>query len=145
MRETSIEFPEGTDISGIKVLLVNLFPSLEQSMNTIIVAMNHEFAFDNLVVPDGAEIALFPPVSGGGVDDERHPIIIDLVDEEVDTQVLLSKITLNTTGAACFFTGIVRGETSRGKPHSTDELEYEAYGKMAQVKMNQIAQEIRQR
>ena len=65
IRETVIEFPPGSLISDIKKLLLNIYPNLESSMDTIIVAMNHEFAFDENVVHDGAEIALFPPVSGG--------------------------------------------------------------------------------
>ena len=52
-------------------------------------------------------------------------------------------MTTSTTGAACIFTGIVRGETVRDNPHQTDELEYDAYRAMAVLKMDQIAEEIR--
>ncbi|MBL8066520.1 MAG: hypothetical protein JNM34_11795 [Chthonomonadaceae bacterium] len=34
---------------------------------------------------------------------------------------LLAKITLVSTGAAAIFTGMVRGVTSRGDAHETDE------------------------
>lgn len=40
-------------------------PSLESSMKSILVAVNHEFAFLDQVISPHDEIALFPPVSGG--------------------------------------------------------------------------------
>jgi molybdopterin synthase catalytic subunit len=58
---------------------------------------------------------------------------------------LLTKITLPTTGAACIFTGMVRATTHRGEAHDTQYLEYEAYKPMAEAKMNQVADEIRDR
>jgi molybdopterin converting factor subunit 1 len=65
IREVVIEYPAGSLIADIKMKLLDMYPNLGPSMETIIVAMNHEFAFDDSVVQDGAEIALFPPVSGG--------------------------------------------------------------------------------
>jgi molybdopterin synthase catalytic subunit len=67
------------------------------------------------------------------------------VDQEIDINKIVEQITLDTTGAACVFTGIVRGATTRGTPHMTNELEYDAYEVMAESKMNQIAGEIRSR
>jgi molybdopterin synthase catalytic subunit len=40
---------------------------------------------------------------------------------------------------------MVRGKTSRGEPHETSSLEYEAYVPMAEAKMIQVASEIRER
>jgi molybdopterin synthase catalytic subunit len=40
---------------------------------------------------------------------------------------------------------MVRGETHRGEPYQTVYLEYEAYKPMAEAKMRQVADEIRQR
>jgi len=52
---------------------------------------------------------------------------------------------LPSTGAACIFTGMVRGVTRRDQPHETLYLEYEAYQPMAEAKMRQVAEEIRAR
>jgi len=141
VREAEIEFPLGTTVSEIKKRLLEMYPGLAPNMDTIIVAMNHEFAFDENPVPDGAEIALFPPVSGG----EEFPTIIALVDQEIDINQLVEQITSSSTGAACIFSGIVRAVTTRGTPRQTDQLEYEAYRVMAEQKMKQIAEEIRLR
>jgi molybdopterin synthase catalytic subunit len=75
-----------------------------------------------------------------------YPTIFSITNEALDLDELLAKITLPTTGAACFFTGMVRGETEKaGQPPQTEFLEYEAYAPMAEAKMAQVADEIRQR
>jgi molybdopterin synthase catalytic subunit len=77
---------------------------------------------------------------------EKLPTIFSITEKELDLDDLLAKITLPSTGAACFFTGMVRGETNRdGQPPLTEYLEYEAYIPMAEEKMQQVADEIRTR
>lgn len=73
------------------------------------------------------------------------PTIVNITEEELDLNDLVSSITLPTTGAACLFSGMVRGITSREEKRLTEYLEYEAYRPMAVQKMHQVAQEIRQR
>jgi len=75
----------------------------------------------------------------------EYPTIISLTEIELDLNLLLSQITLPTTGASAIFTGIVRGQTFRQEAFETAYLEYEAYMPMAETKMRQIAEEIRQR
>lgn len=45
--------------------LVALHPSLGPLVPHLRVAVNREFSEDQSVVPDGAEVALIPPVAGG--------------------------------------------------------------------------------
>ena len=73
------------------------------------------------------------------------PTIYAITEAEIDLDDLLAKITLTSTGAAAIFTGMVRGETGRDQPHETAYLEYEAYVPMAESKMKQVADEIRQK
>ncbi len=73
----------------------------------------------------------------------EFPTIFSVTENEIDLNDLLAKITLPSTGAAAIFTGMVRGETSRGDAHETEYLEYEAYIPMAEAKMKQVAEEIR--
>jgi molybdopterin synthase catalytic subunit len=75
----------------------------------------------------------------------KYPTIIQVTDCGFDLDSILAKISLPTTGASVAFTGIVRGVTQRGKPHTTDLLEYETYQSMAEEKMYQISMEIRER
>ena len=83
----------------------------------------------------------------------NSPTIIAITEDQLDVDDLLEKITFPTTGAAVIFTGMVRGVTSRpssspasrGETYETVFLEYEAYKHMAEAKMRQIAEEIRQK
>ena len=74
----------------------------------------------------------------------EFPLICAITEEELDLNVLLDQITLPSTGAAAIFAGMVRGETIRDG-HETVFLEYEAYKPMAEAKMKQVAEEIRER
>ena len=73
------------------------------------------------------------------------PTLFSITESELDLDALLDAITLTSTGAAAVFTGMVRGVTSRGEAHETVYLEYEAYKPMAESKMKQVADEIRER
>ncbi|MFH1908810.1 MAG: molybdenum cofactor biosynthesis protein MoaE [Chloroflexota bacterium] len=81
------------------------------------------------------------------------PTIFAITEDEIDLNALLASLTLNSSGAAAIFTGMVRGVTSRhgstqasrGEAHETVYLEYEAYKPMAEAKMKQVADEIRAR
>jgi molybdopterin synthase catalytic subunit len=75
----------------------------------------------------------------------NYPTIFAITEEEIDLNDLLAQITLDTSGAAAIFTGMVRGITSRDDPHETVYLEYESYKPMAEAKMKQVAAEIRDR
>jgi molybdopterin synthase catalytic subunit len=75
----------------------------------------------------------------------NYPTIYSITEDEIDLNALVDSITLNSTGAAAIFTGMVRGKTSRGDAHETVYLEYEAYKPMAEAKMKQVADEIRAR
>ncbi|CAG1016407.1 molybdopterin synthase catalytic subunit [Anaerolineales bacterium] len=75
----------------------------------------------------------------------NYPTIFSITESEIDLDDLLAKITLDSTGAAAIFTGMVRGITARGDPHETVYLEYESYKPMAESKMRRVADEIRER
>ena len=75
----------------------------------------------------------------------EFPTIYSITESEIDLNDLLAKITLTGTGAAAIFTGMVRGVTTRGDAHETEYLEYESYVPMAEAKMKQVADEIRER
>jgi len=71
------------------------------------------------------------------------PTLYSITEDEIDLDALLAAITLDSTGAAAIFTGMVRGVTRRDDPHETVYLEYESYVPMAEAKMKQVADEIR--
>lgn len=141
-RRAELSLSEGATVADLKARLLADFPGLGGAGGSMLVSVNKEFAFDADLLPDGAEVALFPPVSGGS---DEFPTVFAITEAELDLDELLARITLPGTGAACIFTGMVRGVTRRGDPHETVYLEYEAYAPMAEAKMRQVADEIRQR
>ena len=137
-----IELAEGATVKELKTAIEIAHPAIMPSLPTSIVAVNREYALDGHVLRDGDEVALFPPVSGGGEPGADH---FQITEDELDLDELLGGMILPTTGAACVFTGMVRGRTERGQAHETVKLQYEAYQPMAQEKMAQVAGEIRER
>lgn len=136
-----MELPAGASVKDLKDQLAARFPGLVNALPTVIVAVNRDFGFDEDLIPDQAEIAIFPPVSGGS----GQPTLVQVTEAVLDLDNLLDQITLLETGAAAVFTGMVRGVTTRGQAHETVALEYEAYVPMAEAKMLQVADEIRTR
>ena len=64
-KSADLDIPADTTVQGLKDLVVAAYPGLQQMMETVVISINREFAFDDSVVPENAEVAMFPPVSGG--------------------------------------------------------------------------------
>jgi molybdopterin converting factor subunit 1 len=64
-KSADLDIPAETTVQGLKDLVVDAYPGLQQTMETVVISINREFAFDDSVVPENAEVAMFPPVSGG--------------------------------------------------------------------------------
>jgi len=134
----SLEIAEGVCVRDLRALIGEKHPDLKKFLPSVIVSINQEFAFDDDLIVDQAEIAFFPPVSGG-----MENTIFLITSDDIDLNALLKRITRPTTGAAAIFSGIIRGETGSSGGMTTIGLEYEAYQPMAEAKLKQIAQEIR--
>jgi molybdopterin converting factor subunit 1 len=143
VRQEPVTLPDSATVAQLKTQLADRHPDLRTSLDTVLVAVNQDFAFDTETLAEGDEVALFPPVSGG--QDDPAPELFLVTEEELDLNALLERLVLPTSGAACVFTGVVRGRTERGTAHETEVLEYEAYVPMAEAKMAQVAREIRER
>ncbi|MGD9093180.1 MAG: molybdopterin converting factor subunit 1 [Anaerolineales bacterium] len=143
--QITITLPEGTTVLELKDRLGQRIPELASSMASALISINREYAFDEEKIPEGAEVAIFPPVSGGTKDGGARPTTFAITNDELEINKLLEEITLPSTGAACIFTGMVRAITHRNEHFETIHLEYDAYKPMAEAKMLQVAEEIRDR
>lgn len=65
VRSVEMQIPPGTTVAAFKSILLEAFPALRGLTSHLLVSINHEYAFDDALIPADAEIALFPPVSGG--------------------------------------------------------------------------------
>ena len=146
-KEVQFEVERPFKVAELRQLMEQKYPAAAPLMKTALASVNREFAFDGDLIPAGAEVAFFPPVSGGANENAGpvRPTIFRITDETLDLNRLIAEITLPSSGAACVFTGMVRGVTSRDQPHETVYLEYEAYKPMAEAKIRQVVREIRER
>jgi len=67
VREENISFKEGSRVKDLKSQLGKDHPELIKAFASAIVAVNREFAFDDQLLKEGDEVAIFPPVSGGSI------------------------------------------------------------------------------
>ncbi|MBI9044881.1 MAG: molybdenum cofactor biosynthesis protein MoaE [Anaerolineaceae bacterium] len=134
-----VELFENAQIKDLKHVIQETYPEFKSLIPRAIFAVNQVYADDQTMIVENIEIAMFPPVSGGSKD-----TIIQVTEEPVILDDLITQLTTKTTGAVNIFTGVVRGLTTQGYQFITESLEYEAYKPMAETKMLQIADEIRE-
>lgn len=67
IKNVELEIPTETTVQTLKELVVDAYPGLKETMDTVVISINREFAFDESIVPENAEVAMFPPVSGGKI------------------------------------------------------------------------------
>ncbi len=115
--------------------LADVWPALELGPEPagLAYARNREYAARDTPLADGDEVALLPPVSGGGFTVEPGPLDLDAV---------VAQVSRPDAGAIATFIGTTR-EHSRGRV--VTGLEYDAYPEMAEAEMARIAQAVRER
>ena len=64
-KSMELDIPADLTVQGLKAKLSSEYPSLKESMSSVLTTINREYAFDDAVIPQDAELAMFPPVSGG--------------------------------------------------------------------------------
>ncbi len=65
VKSLEMDIPTDLTIHGLKEKLSADYPKLKESMKSVLVTINREYAFDEAIIPPNAEIGMFPPVSGG--------------------------------------------------------------------------------
>ena len=72
--EESLELPDGASLETLFDHYASQFPRLRAMAGSIVLARNQEFAPREVLLGDGDEVALMPPVSGGsGADAQAVP------------------------------------------------------------------------
>ncbi len=65
VKEIDMDIQESTPVMDFKELLGSRYPALQEALPSALISINREYAFDQDIIPGDAEIAIFPPVSGG--------------------------------------------------------------------------------
>jgi molybdopterin converting factor subunit 1 len=124
--------------------LLEQYPDLRRFRSSLLVAVNQEYARDlDVVLKDGDELALFPPVSGGAAeaeDDARD--FYELTTEPIDVGAVSRRVVPRRCGATVTLDGYAR-EWTKGR--RTLYLVYEAYAPMALAEMRRLGAEAHRR
>ena len=64
-KSMELDVPENMTVQGLKDKIAEEYPNLKDSMKSVLITIDREYAFDEAVIPPNAEMAMFPPVSGG--------------------------------------------------------------------------------
>jgi molybdopterin converting factor subunit 1 len=65
VRSVEMQIPQSINVADFKKILIEKFPAMRGLTGHMQISVNHEYVFDDAIIPENAEIALFPPVSGG--------------------------------------------------------------------------------
>jgi MoaE-MoaD fusion protein len=140
-----IELPDGASVRDVLAWYESRIPRLKETLPSLALAVNQQYAGPDAKLKADDEIALLPPVSGGAPDGAgetppRQPAgrwrYALIVREVIDLQTTLAGLKRGDDGAALVFEGVIRNQT-RGR--RTLFLDYEAYEEMALEQMESLA------
>jgi molybdopterin synthase catalytic subunit/molybdopterin converting factor small subunit len=120
--EIELELPEGALVSDALEQMGGLTGDVEA-----VLAVNREYAAPDAALSPGDELALIPPVSGGG--SISAAVHVRLTRQPIALDSLLNRVRDASAGAVVVFEGVTR---------DVAQLEYEAYGDMAEAKISKI-------
>lgn len=63
--QLALELPDGSTVADLTATLRRQFPRLAPPQVQLVVAVNADYAAPELVLREGDEVCLIPPVSGG--------------------------------------------------------------------------------
>ena len=132
----TIDLPEGASVADALRYYESQIPRLKESLSSLALAVNQQYAGPDTTLNPGDEIALLPPVSGGSSEQLTRPPRATIVRHVIDTERVVGALKRGEDGAALFFEGVVRNQT-RGR--NTLYLEYEAYEEMALTQLEKLA------
>jgi molybdopterin synthase catalytic subunit len=131
-----IDLSEGASVRDVLAHYEGEIPRFRQSLPSLALAVNREYAGPGTRLKENDEIALLPPVSGGADETASHQRHAAMVRDPIDTERTLAGLKCPEDGAAVVFQGVVRGQTSGRK---TLYLDYEAYEEMALRELESLA------
>jgi len=120
--EMDLDLPAGSRVSDLRVQLDRDHPGLAPLWPRLAVAVDGRVVTFEEPIPDGAEVALLPPVSGGS-DRGRNGI----AEGPIDVDAVVASVSGPDCGAVVVFVGTVRDQ-HQGRP--VEKLTYTGYPAM---------------
>ena len=139
----TLDLDPGASVADLLAHYETQIPRLRESLPSLALAVNEEYASAETKLRSNDEVAILPPVSGGkdgrirsGGGNRRETAHCAIVRGPIQTQEVLAGIKRGEDGAAVVFEGVVRNQTRERK---TLYLDYEAYDEMALKQMESLA------
>lgn len=131
------DIPDGSTAGAVLDLIGRDSPNVARLLPALMVMVNQEYATRGQVLHEGDELALIPPVSGGGGSDW-----FQVQAEVIDPREVERRVAGPTVGGIVTFSGAVR-DHARGM--TVLALDYEAYEPVAVKMLARIGDEVRER
>jgi molybdopterin synthase catalytic subunit len=158
-RDEAVELPAGATIGEAWEHLIGSHQELAPASGVIRFARNGHYAATEDALSDGDELALIPPVAGGGTDRATAGLHLELTPDPIDElhiAALMRRVPTDADGAVALFIGRTRvsagtpapgqeAEAARHAGRAVQALEYEAFEPMALNELERIAGEIADR
>jgi molybdopterin synthase catalytic subunit len=134
--EDQLDLPPGADVAAALDLLAKKHDVVGPLLPFLQVAVNQSVSPWDRGLADGDELALIPPVAGGG---EAARLARVVNDRAPSLENVLEAVRGPGMGGVATFTGLVR-DHSDGRV--VERLEYEAYEPMAEKVFRELCEEI---
>lgn len=134
----TLELPDGATLADAWRAFADRYPALAPHGEYVRGALNGAYAGWERVLADGDEVAWLPPVSGGAASGPTG-----LTDGPIDVGALEAAVAGTEHGAVVTFVGRARRTSDDGR--EVVQLEYEAFGEMAERVLAEIAAEAAER
>lgn len=141
--EVALNSPANTESARTEIL--SQYPDLQRFGNSLLFAVNQEYAQPEREIHDGDELALFPPVSGGSevaqtsVHEFQSHDFFELTKASIDVGATARRVVLPECGATVTLDGYAR-EWTKGR--RTLYLVYEAYEPMAVSELERLGVQV---
>ena len=64
-KSLELDVAPGATVRAVKDAVIGHFPGIQETIEHCLASVNHEYSEDAAEIPANAEVAFFPPVSGG--------------------------------------------------------------------------------
>jgi molybdopterin synthase subunit MoaE/molybdopterin synthase subunit MoaD len=120
---------EGTTLSQLLDWFFKSYPKAEAFKEELLVLVNGRTVDGSYLLRDGDEVALMPPVSGGG------GVVQTPIDLNKEVEEIIKGTAPRGGGGVVIFVGYVKGKVGDAR---VEALEYEAYEPYATLKIQEI-------